>query len=786
MPEAPAPAITPPARFLGPNDVHLLSHLSDILVLDVETTQLTAFASPLPQGKSAKIGTGHTLAKYKAEYGGDLDTTPRCRIITYGCALTGLSLAYDLDLFACKNERQPLIDALAGKILIGHNLLFDLAWLCTLDPRASELPQFVLCTMLVTRFFAAQALVDAHENPLNAPLIKKYGKPEGFVGTSLDVVGQLAGEDPLDKGFQHPRNWMLENLSPGHLDYCVGDVVTPAVVLKWLSRSGDDIRAICDRLTDNAQAKTLDASIRTLAAMHGRGMPFSAEDAERLKVEYSTRLAAQAHALAQASPLLAPFETTFKNPGAGLSADIKDAFVWALWDRGVKAPETAKGEVSLNADALLLAQGAENAQDILEPWRGVQDAGKKYSFAAEWQTLARVDGRVHPLIGINTVTGRMSSQMPNSQNMPRAAELRALVKARPGHEIVAIDYPQIELRIAAAIAVRTMREIEACLAGQIPAHCVVYPDVIKALQGNLPPLLNDEEIERLEGKERGIAYRGRTLHELHRAYTDVLAQGMPLAEVFRRDLDPHLLTAIVFAAKAGLDLGGLTPLDYITKAFAEGRKGELKDQLSDERQSAKAGNFGLLYGMSAGGLRDYAQVGYGVNMTLEEATQTRVDWFEAYPEVRLWHTWVKLTHLHTPIAYRRSETKSCNASYSVLTHAREVETRMRKVWSSRTLSGRKVYGTRAMDVLNYSDQGTGADMLLGALERMRQHSTRVDQHLINLVHDEAIFEWPTSHFDTLCPAVIECMSASAEAFLLPYDIPLGEMDYVRGDVWLKG
>ena len=57
----------------------------------------------------------------------------------------------------------------------------------------------------------------------------------------------------------------------------------------------------------------------------------------------------------------------------------------------------------------------------------------------------------------------------------------------------------------------------------------------------------------------------------------------------------------------------------------------------EERRLAKAVNFGLLYGMSAQGLRAYARASYGIEMTLEEAERYRRGFFETYPGLRAWH-----------------------------------------------------------------------------------------------------------------------------------------------------
>ena len=63
-----------------------------------------------------------------------------------------------------------------------------------------------------------------------------------------------------------------------------------------------------------------------------------------------------------------------------------------------------------------------------------------------------------------------------------------------------------------------------------------------------------------------------------------------------------------------------------------------REPTKDDRQLAKALNFGLLYGMGApSGYGRTPRTSYGVTLSEDEAVQFRQRFFQTYPGLRAWH-----------------------------------------------------------------------------------------------------------------------------------------------------
>ncbi|MET0362993.1 MAG: DNA polymerase, partial [Sphingobium sp.] len=127
-------------------------------------------------------------------------------------------------------------------------------------------------------------------------------------------------------------------------------------------------------------------------------------------------------------------------------------------EKGLKGGKKGKsGAYSTDVTVLekLKAEGSELSGLILE-WRQVAKLKSTYTDALQAQINAET-GRVHTSYSLTGAqTGRLSSTDPNLQNIPIRTEagrqIRDAFVAEPGNVILAADYSQIELRLAAHMA----------------------------------------------------------------------------------------------------------------------------------------------------------------------------------------------------------------------------------------------------------------------------------------------------------------------------------------------
>lgn len=170
----------------------------------------------------------------------------------------------------------------------------------------------------------------------------------------------------------------------------------------------------------------------------------------------------------------------------------------------------------------------------------------------------------------------------------------------------------------------------------------------------------------------------------------------------------------------------------------------------EDRQLAKAVNFGLLYGMGAEGFRTYAETQFGVELTPEEAERYRTAFFEAYPGLARWHRQV----------------------------------RKQQVMETRTLTGRRRLlrvDTPDTHRLNTPVQGTGADGLKRALALLWVRRVECPGAVpILACHDELVVECDPEQVEAVSAWLVQAMKDGMEPLIHPVPV---EVETQIGTTW---
>jgi DNA polymerase-1 len=243
---------------------------------------------------------------------------------------------------------------------------------------------------------------------------------------------------------------------------------------------------------------------------------------------------------------------------------------------------------------------------------------------------------------------------------------------------------------------------------------------------------NLQGIPRLEGYRRAfVAPAGRVLIKADFAAAHLriacrIAGEATMLDAFRSGRDLHRLTAQALLGKA--------------------------DVTRQDRQLAKAVAFGLLYGMGAPGLRDYALQSYGVAITLDEAARHKRTFFRTYPGLAKWHR----------------DTKAARATQT----------------ETRTLGGRRRLldpKTPLMHRLNSPVLGTEGDAAKTALALLWE---RRDQcpgaRPVAFVHDEIVLEADAGQADQAAAWVKQAMTDALAPLIDPVPV---EVEVKHGRTW---
>lgn len=149
--------------------------------------------------------------------------------------------------------------------------------------------------------------------------------------------------------------------------------------------------------------------------------------------------------------------------------------------------------------------------------------------------------------------------------------------------------------------------------------------------------------------------------------------------------------------------------------------GKSRDDITKpERTRAKAANFGYLYGMQPKTFVEYAKIGYGVDISLEEATRIRNSFFETNVELHKY--------------YKDTQDALLNKGYvtSIMGRRYKVGFKHLAFPDQRSLYMRKI--------LNFPVQSAASDWALCALYEIYKTFSQDEVKICATVHDSIIME----------------------------------------------
>ncbi|UVI39726.1 DNA polymerase I [Qipengyuania spongiae] len=187
-------------------------------------------------------------------------------------------------------------------------------------------------------------------------------------------------------------------------------------------------------------------TIAAIAGMERHGIKVDRPQLAKLSGEFATetsRLEGEIHALAGE-------EFTVGSP-----KQLGDILFDKLGHKGGRKGKSGQYSTDQSVLEKLSADGAEIADKVLE-WRQLTKLKSTYTDALQ-QAINDGTGRVHTSYSlVGAQTGRLSSTDPNLQNIPIRTEIGRQIReafvAEEGNVLLAADYSQIELRLAAHMA----------------------------------------------------------------------------------------------------------------------------------------------------------------------------------------------------------------------------------------------------------------------------------------------------------------------------------------------
>ena len=179
-----------------------------------------------------------------------------------------------------------------------------------------------------------------------------------------------------------------------------------------------------------------------------------------------------------------------------------------------------------------------------------------------------------------------------------------------------------------------------------------------------------------------------------------------------------------------------------------------REPTKEERNKAKAVNFGFLYGMMAKKFVDYAYDSYGVVFTLPEATQFRELFFAKYSRLLPWH---------------HEQEVLCEAMGGVYNKFGRFR-KLPLIYSSNKWEK----ASAARRAINTPVQGTGSDLLISAATQIHRELKNEGLKIVGTVHDSILGEFNEEDKDWIVPEIRRIMlhPAAMDEFGVELKVPL--------------
>ncbi len=255
---------------------------------------------------------------------------------------------------------------------------------------------------------------------------------------------------------------------------------------------------------------------------------------------------------------------------------------------------------------------------------------------------------------------------------------------------------------------------------------------------NLQQVPRDKQIRSLIGAPPGWTFMEVDYSQIELRIVAMLSGDATMNRVFAMGEDIHSTTAS--------SLNGKPP----------------SEQSKEDRKSAKAVNFGFVYGMGWRKFKDYARDNYGVKLTEKEAELYRKRFFETYNELPDWHE-----------KQRRIA--------RMFKQVRNPIGRLRRLPEVDSPDKGKVAEAERQSI-NSPVQSFGSDLMLMSLIELNKKFDPEEAKIVGSVHDAGLFIVRDDKLNKYAPMIKETMESPEllEKFQVKTTIPI-EVDVEIGD-----